>query len=209
MLRASGKSLWSLNPWAKSVTDILTSKKKPKKNNNGIDLIGSHSNDQLLALPQAQALTRPKANNLRGYSSSDYERGYMYPPAEYEDDYSQPIVDRNTGYTNRVSEPNGVRRSDHYGGYGYGHHGHGHGYKLECCPLVVDPLTLAAILGFLAAATALLALVISASLGRRKKRSDDKIMTVLDMRDMWINRIFDLVHHGRKFVIKKIYRTHA
>ena len=63
-------------------------------------------------------------------------------------------------------------------GYGYGHHethhsSYSHGYH-DCCPLVVDPLTYAAILGFLAAATYLLQTVIAMSAlagGGRKKRS--------------------------------------
>ena len=68
-------------------------------------------------------------------------------------------------------------------GYGYGHHethhdsyghhgGYSHGYH-DCCPLVVDPLTYAAILGFLAAATYLLQTVIASSAlaMARKKRS--------------------------------------
>lgn len=69
-------------------------------------------------------------------------------------------------------------------GYGYGHHethhdsyGHHGGYSSgyhDCCPLVVDPLTYAALLGFLAAATYLLQTVIAASAlvaPGRKKRS--------------------------------------
>ena len=49
-----------------------------------------------------------------------------------------------------------------YGGYG-GHGGHGGGYKgdPDCCPLVVDPLALASLIGFIGAATALLNTVIT------------------------------------------------
>jgi hypothetical protein len=65
-----------------------------------------------------------------------------------------------------------------YGGHG-GHGGHGgyggtsyHSVKEPCCPLVVDPLCLLAILGGIAAATYLLNIVITMKLGRRKKRAD-------------------------------------
>ena len=49
----------------------------------------------------------------------------------------------------------GVDRSDHYGHSGYHEHS-GHYHDEKCCPLVVDALCLAAILGAIAGATALL-----------------------------------------------------
>ena len=71
---------------------------------------------------------------------------------------------------------------------GYGHHGSidGHGHHVkgfqsyavtaqddECCPPVVDPLTLGTILAGIAAATVVFRqLVISNIMGKRKKRSD-------------------------------------
>ena len=60
-----------------------------------------------------------------------------------------------------------------YGGHssGYGHSG-GYGKKDECCPLVVDLLCLAAILGAIAGAAALLARVIQIEImapGKRKR----------------------------------------
>lgn len=81
-----------------------------------------------------------------------------------------------------------------HGHSGYGHSGHG-GHKTECCPLVVDPLTFSAILGFLGLATALLNTLITTSLGRRKKRSDgsfdpNETKSVVDM-------AADFVFHGR------------
>lgn len=88
--------------------------------------------------------------------------------------------------------------SSGYGGGG-GHSGHsGYGVKgsIPCCPLVVDPLTLGAILGFLGLATALLIPLISASLGRRKKRSDGSFV---GGETGVIMQLFDVVHHGRFF----------
>ena len=53
------------------------------------------------------------------------------------------------------SSGSGVDRADHYGGHS-GYHEH-HGYHEDkCCPLVVDALCLAAILGAIAGATFLL-----------------------------------------------------
>lgn len=53
---------------------------------------------------------------------------------------------------------------------GYGH--------LECCPLVVDPLTVTALLGFIAGGTALLNSVITTTImptPRKRKRSSTSI----------------------------------
>ena len=63
-------------------------------------------------------------------------------------------------------------------GSGFGHHGSyssGHG---DCCPLVIDPLTYAALLGFLAAAVYFFNVLIEMSMlmmrrRRRKKREFD------------------------------------
>ena len=68
----------------------------------------------------------------------------------------------------------GNDRNDRHSGYG-GHGSHsGSGYgggKEACCPLVVDTLCLAAILGAIAGAAVLLARVFQIELtGRRKKR---------------------------------------
>lgn len=59
---------------------------------------------------------------------------------------------------------------------------------LPCCPLVVDPLTLTAILGLIAGFSAFLANLISVSLGRRKRKR----------RGLNINSmISDILYHGR------------
>ena len=50
-----------------------------------------------------------------------------------------------------------IDKIDHYGGHSGYHHHSGYGYHDEkCCPLVVDALCLAAVLGAIAGATALL-----------------------------------------------------
>ena len=73
--------------------------------------------------------------------------------------------DLSSGY--RSNEASAV--GSYSSGYGGGHKG------ADCCPLVVDPLTVAALLGFIGAATAALSNLIAANLaaggGRRKKRS--------------------------------------
>ena len=60
-----------------------------------------------------------------------------------------------------------------YGGYGHESYGHEHH---DCCPLVVDPMTLCALLGLIAAATYFLRTAITMNMNivgrkRRKKRS--------------------------------------
>ena len=51
----------------------------------------------------------------------------------------------------------GVDRFDHYGGHSGYHHHSGHYHDDKCCPLVVDTLCVAALLGAIAGATFLLA----------------------------------------------------
>ena len=80
-------------------------------------------------------------------------------------DYEVGSLDYDYGYHS------GNDRNDRHSGYG-SHSGSGYG-KEECCPLVVDALCLAAILGAIAGAAVLLARVFQIELtnvGRRKKR---------------------------------------
>ena len=74
-------------------------------------------------------------------------------------------------YDYEYSDHSGNDRHSDSGGYG-SHSGSGYGGgKEECCPLVVDALCLAAILGAIAGASILLARVLQIELtGRRKKR---------------------------------------
>jgi hypothetical protein len=60
--------------------------------------------------------------------------------------------------------------SDHSSGYGYGGYEVSHKEETHCCPLVVDPLCLAAILLGIAAATYLLQIVIAKTFGKRKRK---------------------------------------
>ena len=84
-------------------------------------------------------------------------------------DYEVGSLDYDYGYHS------GNDRTDRHSGYG-SHSGSGYG-KEECCPLVVDALCLAAILGAIAGAAVLLARVFQIELtnvGRRKKRFADE-----------------------------------
>jgi uncharacterized membrane protein len=61
--------------------------------------------------------------------------------------------------------------SDSHSGGGYSTGGYSSGGGSECCPLVIDPLTLTAILGFIAAATFLLQqLIVMTIMGRKRKK---------------------------------------
>ena len=73
-----------------------------------------------------------------------------------------------SGYGHSGSGYGGNHKDDHYGGHS-GHSGYGHDDK--CCPLVVDFLCLAAILGAIAGASILLARVIQIEITGRRKRS--------------------------------------
>ena len=77
------------------------------------------------------------------------------------------------GHKGGYGSHSGGYHSGHSGG-GYGHSSGGYGKKDECCPLVVDALCLAAILGAIAGAALLLNQVIMLEItppGRRKRRS--------------------------------------
>ena len=70
-----------------------------------------------------------------------------------------------------------------YGHHGYGHHsGYGHKKKIECCPLVVDPLTLASFLGAIVGGTLFLNMLIANEImmGRRRRRKRQTF-------DLWQN----------------------
>ncbi len=106
-------------------------------------------------------------------------------------DYEDFVIleNANAGY-NKIRGSKAQARTDEYVGYNAGHSGYGSshsgygsshsGYgsskvkKLECCELVVDPLALTALLGFLAAGTAFLNTVITMTImmmdGRRRRR---------------------------------------
>ena len=75
-----------------------------------------------------------------GFSSSDNNRQYVDPVRSKSDYYHSGYSDYHSGY----------------GGGGGGHYSGSYGHDLECCPLVVDPLTLIAILGGIAGATVFL-----------------------------------------------------
>ena len=77
-------------------------------------------------------------------------------------------------------------------GSGYGHSGSyssGHG---DCCPLVVDPLTFSALLGFLAAAVYFFQVLIEMSMlmmrrkRRRKRELNFQTFLAVDTLDNWI-----------------------
>ncbi len=74
---------------------------------------------------------------------------------------SDPYYRRHNGGGGAV-----VDRLDSTGEFG----GYGGGHEKECCPLVVKPLVLVALLGSLAAATAFLNVLITMNIGRRRRR---------------------------------------
>ena len=88
-----------------------------------------------------------------------------------------------------------LERTSGYGGSfsgsGYGGGGAGSGYYRECCPLVVDPLTLFAILACIGFFAAFLNVVITMTDFKRKRRRRSPISTAEE-------RFSDVVHSGRE-----------
>ena len=93
--------------------------------------------------------------------------------------YYNPYYSANSyGYTPSVSDRRiftspSTRRQGNSGKSGYGSHGsYSSGHGSDCCPLVVDPLTLLSLGAFLAAAVYLLNELIAMSMlmARRRKR---------------------------------------
>lgn len=71
-----------------------------------------------------------------------------------------------------------IARSGHGGG-----HGGGYAYvskDQECCPPVIDPLTLLTVLGAIAAVTIGLRQVVIDNIPGRKKRSTEMLFSILD-----------------------------
>ena len=109
-------------------------------------------------------------------SLGSHSSGYGGNPSGY----SGSGIDRSSGYGHHSGGGHGGggggygHSGGHSGGYS-GHSGHsGGGHSDKCCPLVVDALCLAAIIGSIGGATVLLSRVIQIEInapGRRRKRS--------------------------------------
>ncbi|TRY80267.1 hypothetical protein TCAL_15419 [Tigriopus californicus] len=83
----------------------------------------------------------------------------------------------------RVYTAANIARSGHGGGGGGGGHGGGYAYvskDQECCPPVIDPLTLLTVLGAIAAVTVGLRQVVIDSIPGRRKRSAEMLFSILD-----------------------------
>ena len=90
--------------------------------------------------------------------SGSFQSGVGVSGSDYE--YGGSGIDR-SGYGH-----------DHYGGHS-GYHHHSGYHEVHCCPLVVDPLCLAAILGAIAGATVFLARTFQIELtGRRRRKRE-------------------------------------
>ena len=118
--------------------------------------------------------------------------------------YMDLSVKRKASY-DLLGAPSGYGHSS-YGGYSSGHSNHGSyssGYE-ECCPLVVDPLTFAALLSFLAAATYLLQTVIAMTIMMARRRrsyneKDTNLFQIIDEGNLFLCIFFALVAIFTKF----------
>ena len=110
---------------------------------------------------------RRRNDRVKSRKDDDYVRKYIRSDPYYHrdngerSDYRYAPIDR-VGHTSTGPIDRADNRAD-YGGYG-------HEEKKECCPLVIKPLVLLALLGTLAAATAFLNVLITMNIGRRKRR---------------------------------------
>ncbi len=121
-----------------------------------------------------------------GYANYDYDDGGGYGGGG--------------GANSRAHQPvhQAIERS------GYGHSGHGHGHKyLECCELVVDPLTFASLLASILGGTLFLNVQITMILGRkRRKRSyqQESVMDVVNLGEtslaVLVFLFFSLTYHS-------------
>ena len=126
---------------------------------------------------------------LRALDSNSVANFGAYPAGDYEDYGGNAKYDvggvggagvgagggHQVGYAGvGVGGYGNIERSSGYGHSGYGGHGHGHGgygkKKLECCELVVDPLTFAALMAAIIGGTAFLNVVVTMVLGRKRRR---------------------------------------
>ena len=88
-----------------------------------------------------------------------------------------------SGYGSSGSHNSGYG-SDHYGSFSSGG---------DCCPLVVDPLTYAALLGFLAAAVYFFQVLIEMSMLARKRRKKRE----LNFRSNTVSQTFETLSAGK------------
>ena len=120
---------------------------------NFVGKVSSYFSDNSEPLP-----SRVRPSQSRGYRQSYRDSdNRRYDSYDYEDD--------------------GYGKSGGYGHSEYGSFGYGHKHKLQCCPLVVDPLTFTALLGAIAAATVFLNTLITMNImaaGRRKRTKRSK-----------------------------------
>ena len=105
---------------------------------------------------------QPKSIYDHFYTNDPYYHGSGY----YNKHHNEPTI---------VHHIHGASLHNAYGGYGQ-----------DCCPLVVDPLTLGGLFVLLGIGTQVLNMAITQSLGRRKKRSHYEFDVLID-----------LFHHGR------------
>ena len=143
------------------------------------------------------------SKSLSASGSNQYEYAY-YPYPAYRDGHNYRDFYYGVGRTEGASDTrydNGYKQggkpndpaleksSKSEGNYGAYMSGHG---KVECCPLVVKPLVLLAILAALAAATAFLNVLITMNLGRRKRRKRRSLG------EGWQESLVASFHRGRE-----------
>ena len=117
-------------------------------------------------------LRKPSLNKRKDYFISNNDNGL-----------SAPGIDRIDGQIDRTGFGHSGHGGGHHsgGGYGhsgggYGHGGHHGGHSIPCCPLVVDPFTVIGLIGFIAASTYFLNILITMNImapgKRRRKRAN-------------------------------------
>jgi len=107
------------------------------------------------------------SKDLKSSSSSTYKRNTEYLAEGVYDDYGTGlrIAGGSGGGAGGGGHAAVNRIAEDRSGYGHGHYG-----KIECCDLVVDPLTFLALLGGIAGGTAFLNVAITMNINKRRRR---------------------------------------
>ena len=113
-------------------------------------------------------------------------------------------VQRSGGYSIKTHSDNDYSLKTFVGG-GYGDHGSYSSGGGDCCPLVVDPLTYAALIGFIGLATYFFREFIAMSMlmmARKRRRKRD-----FNFKSLLVWDILETLYEGKPIIASKTFST--